>query len=247
MKLIPSNQSGFYFGDTIEAIKTTYSVAKAKFDKGTYRSIMGNHATSLGLVAATKKSGLNLFFGGYPITPASEILHLLSGYKNFGIKTFQAEDEISGICSILGAAFCGNIGVTASSGPGIALKGEAMGLACITELPIVIINVQRGGPSTGLPTKTEQADLNQAMYGRNGEAPVAVIAAQSPSDCFNAAFEACKMALEYMTPVVFLQMVILPMDLNHGKYHQRKICLLYLLHLQKILKNLLPMIMKMIS
>ena len=197
-------KAGFYFGDTIEAIKTTYSVAKAKFEKGTYRSIMGNHATSLGLVAATKKSGLNLFFGGYPITPASEILHLLSGYKNFGIKTFQAEDEISGICSILGAAFCGNIGVTASSGPGIALKGEAMGLACITELPIVIINVQRGGPSTGLPTKTEQADLNQAMYGRNGEAPVAVIAAQSPSDCFNAAFEACKMALEYMTPVVLL-------------------------------------------
>ena len=195
-------KAGYYFGDTIEAIKTTYSVAKAKFEKGTYRSIMGNQATSLGLVAATEKSGINLFFGGYPITPASEILHFLSGYKNFGIKTFQAEDEIAGICSILGASFCGDLGVTASSGPGIALKGEAMGLACITELPIVVINVQRGGPSTGLPTKTEQADLNQAMFGRNGEAPLAVIAAQSPSDCFNAAFEACKMALEYMTPVV---------------------------------------------
>ena len=197
-------KAGYYFGDTIEAIKTTYSVAKAKFEKGTYRSIMGNQATSLGLVAATEKSGINLFFGGYPITPASEILHFLSGYKNFGIKTFQAEDEIAGICSILGASFCGDLGVTASSGPGIALKGEAMGLACITELPIVVINVQRGGPSTGLPTKTEQADLNQAMFGRNGEAPLAVIAAQSPSDCFNAAFEACKMALEYMTPVVLL-------------------------------------------
>ena len=197
-------KAGFYFGDTIEAIKTTYSVAKAKFEKGTYRSIMGNNATSLGLVAATKKSGINLFFGGYPITPASEILHFLSGYKNFGIKTFQAEDEIAGICSILGASFCGDLGVTASSGPGIALKGEAMGLACITELPIVVINVQRGGPSTGLPTKTEQSDLNQAMFGRNGEAPMAVIAAQSPSDCFNAAFEACKMALEFMTPVILL-------------------------------------------
>jgi len=197
-------KAGFYYGETIEAIKTTYSVAKAKFDRGTYRSIMGNQATSLGLVAASKKSGLNLFFGGYPITPASEILHYLSNYKNFGIKTFQAEDEIAGICSILGASFCGDLGVTASSGPGIALKGEAMGLACITELPIVIINVQRGGPSTGLPTKTEQADLNQAMFGRNGEAPMAVIAAQSPSDCFNAAFEACKMALEYMTPVILL-------------------------------------------
>ena len=197
-------KAGYYFGDTIEAIKTTYSVAKAKFEKGTYRSIMGNQATSLGLVAATEKSGINLFFGGYPITPASEILHFLSGYKNFGIKTFQAEDEIAGICRILGASFCGDLGVTASSGPGIALKGEAMGLACITELPIVVINVQRGGPSTGLPTKTEQADLNQAMFGRNGEAPLAVIAAQSPSDCFNAAFEACKMALEYMTPVVLL-------------------------------------------
>ena len=197
-------KAGFYYGETIEAIKTTYTVAKAKFEKGTYRNIMGNQALSLGLLAASEKSGLNLFFGGYPITPASEILHYLSSYKNFGVKTFQAEDEIAGICSALGASFCGELGVTASSGPGIALKGEAMGLGVITELPIVVINIQRGGPSTGLPTKTEQADLLQAMYGRNGEAPIAIVAAQSPSDCFNAAFEACKIALEYMTPVVLL-------------------------------------------
>ena len=197
-------KAGFYYGETIEAIKTTYTVAKAKFEKGTYRNIMGNQALSLGLLAASEKSGLNLFFGGYPITPASEILHYLSNYKNFGVKTFQAEDEIAGICSALGASFCGELGVTASSGPGIALKGEAMGLGVITELPIVVINIQRGGPSTGLPTKTEQADLLQAMYGRNGEAPIAIVAAQSPSDCFNAAFEACKIALEYMTPVILL-------------------------------------------
>tara|TARA_Y100000996_G_scaffold411156_1_gene394785 strand:+ start:1955 stop:3784 length:1830 start_codon:yes stop_codon:yes gene_type:complete len=197
-------KAGFYYGETIEAIKTTYSVEKAEFAKGTYRNIMGNHALSLGLVAAAEKAGLNLFFGGYPITPASEILHYLSTYKNFGVKTFQAEDEIAGICSVLGAAFCGDLAVTASSGPGIALKGEAMGLGVITELPIVVVNIQRGGPSTGLPTKTEQADLFQAMYGRNGEAPMAIVAAQSPSDCFNAAFEACKIALEYMTPVILL-------------------------------------------
>ena len=197
-------KAGFYYGETIEAIKTTYTVEKAKFEKGTYRNIMGNQALALGLLAASQKSGLNLFFGGYPITPASEILHYLSNYKHFGVKTFQAEDEIAGICSVLGAAFCGDLGVTASSGPGIALKSEAMGLGVITELPIVVINIQRGGPSTGLPTKTEQSDLLQAMYGRNGEAPIAIVAAQSPSDCFNAAFEACKIALEYMTPVVLL-------------------------------------------
>tara|TARA_B100001142_G_C14332189_1_gene654555 strand:+ start:724 stop:2568 length:1845 start_codon:yes stop_codon:yes gene_type:complete len=197
-------KAGFYYGETIEAIKTTYTVAKADFDKGTYRNIMGNQALALGLLAASEKSGLDLFFGGYPITPASEILHYLANYKNFGVKTFQAEDEIAGICSVLGAAFCGDLAVTASSGPGIALKGEAMGLGVITELPIVIVNIQRGGPSTGLPTKTEQSDLMQAMYGRNGEAPIAIVAAQSPSDCFNAAFEACKMALENMTPVVLL-------------------------------------------
>ena len=197
-------KAGFYFGETIEAIKTTYTIPKAKFDPGTYRNIMGNQALALGLVAASQKSGIDLFFGGYPITPASDILHYLSNYKNFGVKTFQAEDEIAGICSILGASFCGKLGVTASSGPGIALKGEAIGLGVITELPIVIINIQRGGPSTGLPTKTEQSDLLQAMYGRNGEAPTAIVAAQSPSDCFYAAFEACKIALEYMTPVILL-------------------------------------------
>ncbi len=197
-------KAGFYYGETIEAVKTTYRVAKAKFEKGTYRNIMGNHALSLGLLAASEKSGLNLFFGGYPITPASDILHYLSNYKNFGVKTFQAEDEIAGICSVLGASFCGDLAVTASSGPGIALKGEAMGLGVITELPLVVINIQRGGPSTGLPTKTEQSDLNQAMFGRNGEAPMPIVAAQSPSDCFYAAFEACKIALEYMIPVVLL-------------------------------------------
>jgi len=197
-------KAGFYFGETIEAIKTTYSVPKAKFEKGTYRNIMGNQALAMGLIAASQKAGINLFFGGYPITPASDILHFLSNYKHFGVKTFQAEDEIAGICSVLGASFCGQLGVTASSGPGIALKGEAMGLGVITELPIVIVNIQRGGPSTGLPTKTEQSDLLQAMYGRNGESPLPVVAAQSPSDCFFAAFEACKMALEYMTPVILL-------------------------------------------
>ena len=197
-------KAGFYFGETIEAIKTTYHIPRATFSKGTYRNIMGNNALAMGLVAASQKSGNNLFFGGYPITPASEILHYLSTYKHFGVKTFQAEDEIAGICSVLGASFCGELGVTASSGPGIALKGEAIGLGVITELPIVIINIQRGGPSTGLPTKTEQSDLLQAMYGRNGEAPVPIVAAQSPADCFNAAFEACKMALEYMIPVMLL-------------------------------------------
>ena len=207
-EIIESNtralKAGFYYGETIEAIKTTYRVTKADFEKGTYRNIMGNQALSLGLLAASQRSGLDLFYGGYPITPASDILHYLANYKNFGVKTFQAEDEIAGICSALGAAFCGNLAITASSGPGIALKGEAMGLAVITETPLVICNVQRGGPSTGLPTKTEQADLFQALYGRNGEAPMVVIAASSPADCFNSAYEACKIALEYMTPVILL-------------------------------------------
>jgi len=197
-------KAGFYFGDTIEAIRTTYKISKADFKNGTYRNIMGNPALSMGLLAASQKSNTDLFFGGYPITPASDILHFLSQYKSLGVKTFQAEDEIAGICSVLGAAFTGNLGITASSGPGIALKGEAMGLAVVTELPIVIINIQRGGPSTGLPTKTEQADLMQAMYGRNGEAPVVILAPQSPGDCFYMAFEACRIALEYMIPVMLL-------------------------------------------
>ena len=197
-------KTGFYYGETIEAIRTTYKIDKAEYEKGTYRNIMGNQATALGLVAASQKSGLDLFFGGYPITPASDILHYLSNYKNFGVKTFQAEDEIAGVCSVIGSAFTGNLAATASSGPGIALKAEAVGLAVMTELPIVVINVQRGGPSTGLPTKTEQSDLLQAMYGRNGECPMVIIAPQSPADCFNTIYEASKIALEFMIPVMVL-------------------------------------------
>jgi 2-oxoglutarate ferredoxin oxidoreductase subunit alpha len=165
---------------------------------------MGNQATAIGLVAAAQQAGLELFYGTYPITPASDILHELSKHKSFGVKTFQAEDEIAAICTAIGASFGGSLGVTASSGPGISLKGEAMGLAVMLEIPLVIINVQRGGPSTGLPTKTEQSDLLQALYGRNGEAPMPVVAASSPADCFNAVFEACRIAVEYMTPVIFL-------------------------------------------
>ena len=171
---------------------------------GTYRNIMGNQAAAMGLIAASQKSGLPLFYGTYPITPASDILHELAKYKSFGVKTFQAEDEIAAICSSIGASFGGALGVTASSGPGIALKAEAMGLAVMLEIPLLIINVQRGGPSTGLPTKTEQSDLMQAMYARNGEAPLPIVSAQSPADCFSAIFEACRIAVEYMTPVIFL-------------------------------------------
>ncbi len=196
--------TGYYYGETIEAIKTTYRINKAPFEKGTYRNIMGNNALAFGLLTASQKSNLDLFFGGYPITPASDILHYLAQYKHFGVKTFQAEDEIAGITSVIGASFAGDLAITATSGPGIALKGEAMGLAVSTEMPIVVINVQRGGPSTGLPTKTEQSDLNQAMFGRNGEAPMVVLAASSPTDCFNMAFEACRIAIEYMTPVILL-------------------------------------------
>ena len=201
---IKALKTGYYYGETIEVIKTTYRIDKAEYKKGTYRNIMGNEAISLGLVAASKINDIGLYFGGYPITPASDILHYLSKYKSYGIKTFQAEDEIAGITSVIGAAFTGDLAVTATSGPGIALKGEAIGLAVITELPIVIINIQRGGPSTGLPTKTEQSDLFQAMYGRNGECPCVVLAASSPSDCFEMAYEACRIALEHMIPVMFL-------------------------------------------
>lgn len=197
-------KAGYSYGDTTEAMIPRYIVNPAKVAPGIYRNIMGNEATALGLVAASRKSGLPLFCGTYPITPASDILHELSKHKNFGVRTYQAEDEIAGICSTIGAAFGGSLAVTTSSGPGIALKGEAMGLGVMLELPMVIVNVQRGGPSTGLPTKTEQSDLMQALYGRNGEAPMPVIAAQSPADCFNAAFEACRIALDYMTPVMLL-------------------------------------------
>jgi 2-oxoglutarate ferredoxin oxidoreductase subunit alpha len=196
--------AGYNFGDTAEAFTTRYEVEPAPLPKGEYRNIMGNQATAYGLIAAAKKSGLDLFYGSYPITPASDVLHVLSRYKNFGVKTFQAEDEIAAVTSAIGASFGGALGVTASSGPGIALKGEAIGLGTILELPLVIINVQRGGPSTGLPTKTEQSDLFQALFGRNGEAPIPVVAAFSPYSCFDLVFEACRIALEHMTPVFFL-------------------------------------------
>ena len=197
-------KAGYHFADTSEIFSNRYEVKPAKMSKGLYRNIIGNQAIALGLIAASKKSKLDLFYGGYPITPASDILHELAKYKNFGIKTFQAEDEIAGICSCIGASFGGDLAVTASSGPGIALKGEALGLAMMLEIPLVIVNVQRGGPSTGLPTKTEQADLFQAIYGRNGEAPIPVIAASSPSDCFTMAYEACRIAIEHMTPIFLL-------------------------------------------
>lgn len=197
-------KAGFNYADTVEVPMSRFEVKPAPVAKGIYRSIMGNQAAALGLIAAAQKAGLTLFYGTYPITPASDILHELSKHKNFGVKTFQAEDEIAAVTSAIGASFGGSLGVTASSGPGIALKGEAIGLALMLELPLVILNVQRGGPSTGLPTKTEQADLLQALYGRNGEAPVPVIAAFSPSDCFDTTFEACRLALEFMTPVFFL-------------------------------------------
>ena len=196
--------SGYYYGETLEVIKTTYRVNKAKFEKGKYRNIMGNNALALGLLTAAQRSGLDLYYGGYPITPASDILHYLAQYKSFGVKTFQAEDEIAGVVSAIGAAFAGNLAITATSGPGVALKSEALGLAVITELPLVLVNVQRGGPSTGLPTKTEQSDLNQAIYGRNGEAPMVVLAAATPSDCFMMAYESCRIALKYMIPVILL-------------------------------------------
>ena len=197
-------KAGYHFADTCETFSNRFEVKPAKMPKGLYRNIIGNQATALGLIAASQKSKLDLFYGGYPITPASDILHELAKHKNFGIKTFQAEDEIAGICASIGASFGGDLAVTASSGPGIALKGEALGLAMMLEIPLVVINVQRGGPSTGLPTKTEQADLFQAVYGRNGEAPIPVIAASSPSDCFTMAYEACRIAIEHMTPIFLL-------------------------------------------
>ena len=201
---IKALNAGYYYGETLEVIKTTYRVNKAKFEKGKYRNIMGNNALAFGLLTAAQRSGLDLYYGGYPITPASDILHYLAQYKNFGVKTFQAEDEIAGVVSAIGAAFAGDLAITATSGPGVALKSEALGLAVITELPLVLVNVQRGGPSTGLPTKTEQSDLNQAMYGRNGEAPMVVLAPATPADCFMMAYEACRIALKYMIPVILL-------------------------------------------
>lgn len=197
-------QAGYFFGETTESVGERFTVAKAKMNPGIYRSIMGNQALAYGLIAAAQKSGLQLYLGTYPITPASDILHELSKYKNFSIKTFQAEDEIAAITSAIGASYGGSLGVTTTSGPGMALKGEAMGLAVMLEIPLIIINVQRGGPSTGLPTKTEQSDLLQAYYGRNGECPMPVVAAATPSDCFSAVYEAVRISLQHMTPVIFL-------------------------------------------
>jgi len=197
-------KSGYFFGDTNETFTTRFEVESAHLPKGEYRSIMGNQATALGLIVAAKKSNLDLFYGSYPITPASDILHELARHKNYGVKTFQAEDEIAAVCAAIGASYGGALGVTASSGPGIALKGEAIGLAVMLEIPLVVINVQRGGPSTGLPTKTEQSDLMQAINGRNGEAPLVVIAPHSPSDCFDTIIEAARISVEHMVPVMYL-------------------------------------------
>ena len=197
-------KSGYFFGDTNETFTTRFEVESAHLPKGEYRSIMGNQATAIGLIVAAKKAGIDLFYGSYPITPASDILHELARHKNYGVKTFQAEDEIAAVCASIGASYGGALGVTASSGPGIALKGEAIGLAVMLEIPLVIINVQRGGPSTGLPTKTEQSDLMQAISGRNGEAPLVVIAPHSPSDCFETIIEAARISVEHMVPVMYL-------------------------------------------
>jgi 2-oxoglutarate ferredoxin oxidoreductase subunit alpha len=197
-------KAGWNFGETTEMFAVRYQVAPAKLAPGRYRNITGNQATAWGMIAAAKKAKLDLFLGSYPITPASDILHELSMYKHFGVKTFQAEDEIAGITSAIGASFGGDLGFTTTSGPGVALKTEALGLAVMVELPLVVVNVQRGGPSTGLPTKTEQADLLQALYGRNGEAPIPVVAAATPADCFNMVFEAARIAIKYMTPVFCL-------------------------------------------
>ncbi len=197
-------KAGFNYGDTTETFTTTYKVEKAKMEPGSYRSIMGNQAISLGLIAASQKSGLPLFLGSYPITPASDILHDLAKYKNFGVRTFQAEDEIAAITSAIGASYGGALAITTTSGPGMALKAEAMGLAVMLEIPLIIIDIQRGGPSTGLPTKTEQSDLLQAYYGRNGECPMPVISAATPSDCFDVAYEAVRISVQHMTPVILL-------------------------------------------
>lgn len=197
-------KAGYNYGDTTETFTTQYTVEKAKIEAGSYRSIMGNQALTYGLIAASVKSGLKIFLGTYPITPASDILHELSKHKNFDVRTFQAEDEIASITAAIGASYGGQLGVTTTSGPGLALKSEALGLAMMLEIPLIVIDVQRGGPSTGLPTKTEQSDLLQAYYGRNGESPLPVISASTPSDCFEAVYEAVRISVEHMTPVIFL-------------------------------------------
>jgi len=196
-------KAGYNYGETIEALDA-YVIQPARLKPGKYRNVTGNSALALGLIAAAQNAGLRLFYGSYPITPASDILHELSKYRRFHLTTFQAEDEIAAISAAIGASFAGALGITGSSGPGLALKTEAMGLALMTELPLVIINVQRGGPSTGLPTKTEQSDLFQAVYGRNGESPIPVVASRSPADCFDTAYEACRIAIDCRTPVILL-------------------------------------------
>ena len=201
---ITAYRAGWNFGETTETFVVRYEIKPAPMKPGTYRNITGNLALAYGLVASGVRSGLSLFLGSYPITPASDILHELSKHKSFGVTTFQAEDEIAGIGAALGASFAGALGITTTSGPGIALKSETIGLAVMTELPLIVIDVQRGGPSTGLPTKTEQADLLQAMFGRNGESPVPIVAPQSPGDCFDAALEAVRIAVTYRTPVMLL-------------------------------------------
>ena len=195
---------GYNYGNNIHASVSTYRIETKSAKKGFYTDVNGNRATALGLIAASEKSGLPLFLGSYPITPASDILHELAKRKDLGVKVVQAEDEIAGICTAIGASFAGNLAATSTSGPGLALKSEAIGLAVMAELPLVIIDVQRGGPSTGLPTKSEQTDLLQALYGRNGESPVVVLAASTPTNCFDMAFVASKIALEHMTPVILL-------------------------------------------
>ena len=197
-------KAGYNFCDITEVFQVRYEVEPAHLEPGTYRNIMGNTAVALGLVAASRRSGLPLFLGSYPITPASDILHELARFKNYGVITYQAEDEIAAVCAAIGASFGGSLAVTTTSGPGLALKSEAINLAVMVELPMIIVNVQRGGPSTGLPTKTEQSDLLQALFGRFGEAPCIVIAAGTPSDCFDAAYEACRLAIRHMTPVMLL-------------------------------------------
>jgi len=201
---IAAFRAGYNYGETTEAFAVSYEIKPAPMAPGRYRNISGNQALALGIVAAGQRSGLPVFLGAYPITPASDILHELSRHKSFGVRTFQAEDEIAGIASAIGASFGGALGVTTTSGPGVSLKSEALGLAVMTELPLVVVDVQRGGPSTGLPTKTEQSDLLQAMFGRNGEAPLPVVAPRSPADCFDAALEAARIALTYRTPVMLL-------------------------------------------
>src|SRR5687768_2008808 len=197
-------KAGYAFGETTEMFHTTYRVAPANLAPGTYRNITGNEATALGFLTAAKLADRELVYGSYPITPASDILHQLATYKNFGVKTFQAEDEIAAIGSAIGASYGGAMGMTASSGPGIALKSEAMNLAVMVELPLVVVDVQRAGPSTGMPTKTEQADLLMAMFGRNSDSPVPIVAPATPAECFDYAIEAWRLALKYMTPVVYL-------------------------------------------